>query len=393
MSPAPDTAVCIAGAGPVGAALALALGRAGVPTALLDLAPPPAAPDADAPLELRVSALSARTAAWLQALGAWARMDPARHTPYRALEVWEQDARIHFDAADIGEPALGTLVENRALVAALHAALDTCASVRRLAAGEVRALVAGGRHIAVHTSAGETCAAALVVGAEGAHSAVRTLAGIDAVRTDFRHSALVTHVRTQRAHAHIAYQRFLPGGPLALLPLPDGRVSVVWSCAPAHAQALARLPEAEFAVALAQASDWRLGEVLEVDRRAVIPLHGLRAARYVGARVALAGDSAHVVHPLAGLGATLGLDDAAALARLVTDAVARGADPGGSGLLRRYERARRAGNAPLLGGIEALRRLYGVRGGPLPMLRRAGLRLTNRAGPLKHAITRLASGA
>lgn len=388
MSSAP---VLIAGSGPVGGTLALALGLAGVPVAVLDRSPPPAVPAPEEPLDLRVSALSAGAVRLLDALGAWQRIGPERRTPYRGLEVWEDRARIHFHAADLGLPALGVLVENRALVAALGAALAELPCVERLAPGAVAALEAMPDAITATLEDGCVRRAALVVGAEGADSAVRRAAGIDAQLTDFRHSALVTHVRTAQPHDGIAYQRFLLGGPLALLPLPDGRVSVVWSCAPAQSEALAALPEDEFAVALGQASEWRLGEILTVDRRAVLPLRGLRAARYVGVRVALAGDAVHVVHPLAGLGATLGLLDAGTLAELLAEAVARGADPGGATLLRRYERARRSANLPVVAAVEALRRLYGVRSGPLPVLRRAGLALTARAGPLKTLLAAHAS--
>lgn len=388
MSAAP---VFVAGAGPVGATLALALGQAGIEVALLDRGAPPAPPGPADALDLRVSALSAGVVTLLENLGVWPLIDPGRRGPYRALEVWEDGARIHFDAADLGLPALGALVENRALVAALARAIDACAPVRRLPAGTVGALAAGASSIAVRSGAGQTIDAVLAVGAEGADSAVRTLAGIGARRTDFRHSALVTHARTAQPHRQVAYQRFLAHGPLALLPLPDGRVSVVWSCPPAQASALAALDEKEFALALARASDWRLGEVLEVDRRVCVPLHGLRATRYVGARVALAGDAAHVVHPLAGLGATLGLLDAATLAERIVQARADGEDPGANAVLRRYERTRRAANAPVEAAIEALRWLYGVRRGPLPVLRRAGLALAARAGPLKTLLAAHAS--
>jgi 2-polyprenylphenol 6-hydroxylase len=157
------------------------------------------------------------------------------------------------------------------------------------------------------------------------------------------------------------------------------------------AATLAALDDAAFAAALARASEWRLGEVLAVDARACVPLRGLHAARYIAPRVALAGDAAHVVHPLAGLGATLGLLDAATLAELVTGARARHADPGGATLLRRYERTRRTANAPVEVAIEGLRRLYGTPAGPVAAVRRTGLALAGRSGPLRALLAARAS--
>ena len=388
-----DAELLIVGGGISGAALALALAEAGVPVALLDRDVPPQ-PDAGRPLDVRVSAIHAAAAGWLMRLGAWDLIPAACRAPFGRIEVWDASSagRIGFDSADIGQPWLGYIAENRALVAALHARLAQLPAARVLAPAEWIDWQVEADRVRLRLADGRDITARLLAGADGAASPLRLRAGIAAVDEPFGQWALVCHVATEQPHGDTARQRFLPTGPLAFLPLADGRSSIVWSTTPAEAQRLAALPADEFAVELGAAFGERLGAIGAVGERAVIPLQGREAARYVGPRLALVGDAAHVVHPLAGLGANLGLGDAAQLAAGVIGALNARRDPGQEHLLRAYERARRSQNLPVVRAIVGLHRLFTAASAPLRLLRGAGLLAVDRAAPLKRAFTTAACG-
>jgi 2-octaprenylphenol hydroxylase len=388
-----DAEVLIVGAGITGAALALSLADAGVPVVLLDRDASPV-PQPAQPLDVRVIAIHAAAAGWLTRLGAWDFIPTTCRAPFGRIEVWDASSagRIGFDSADIGQPWLGHIVENRALVAALHARLSQlpAAQVLAPAAWDDWQVEADGVHLRL--ADGRQLTARLLVGADGAASPLRLRAGIAAVDEPFGQCALVCHVVTELPHGDTARQRFLPTGPLAFLPLADGRSSIVWSTTPAEAQRLAALSADEFAAELGAAFEGRLGAIGAVGERAVIRLRGREAARYVGPRLALVGDAAHVVHPLAGLGANLGLGDAAQLAAGVTGALNQARDPGQEHLLRAYERTRRSQNLPVVRAILGLHRLFTAAPAPLRLLRGAGLLAVDRAGPLKRLFTAAACG-
>lgn len=388
-----DAEVLIVGGGITGAALALALADAGVSVALLDRDAPPVL-QTDQPLDVRVSAIHAAAAGWLQRLGAWDLLPAACRAPFGRIEVWDASSagRIGFDSADIGQPWLGHIVENRALVAALHARLAQLPAAHVLASAECDDWQVETDGVRLRLANGRDLTARLLVGADGAASPLRLRAGIAAVDEPFGQCALVCHVATEQPHGDTARQRFLPTGPLAFLPLADGRSSIVWSTTPPEAQRLAALPADEFAVELGTAVGERLGAIGAVGERAVIPLRGREAARYVGPRLALVGDAAHVVHPLAGLGANLGLGDAAQLAAAVTGALRAGRDPGQDHLLRAYERTRRSQDLPVVRAIVGLHRLFTAKAPPLRVLRGAGLLAVDRAAPLKRLFTTAACG-
>ncbi|MGE3972777.1 MAG: UbiH/UbiF/VisC/COQ6 family ubiquinone biosynthesis hydroxylase [Porticoccaceae bacterium] len=388
-----DAEVLIVGAGITGAALALALVDAGVPVVLLDRAAPPL-PQIDQPLDVRVSAIHAAAAGWLERLGVWDLIPAACRAPFGRIEVWDASsaARIGFDSADIGQPWLGHIVENRALVAALHARLSELPAAQVLAPAAWEDWQVEADRVCLRLADGRDLSARLLIGADGAASPLRLRAGIAALDEPFGQCALVCHVATAQPHGDTARQRFLPTGPLAFLPLADGRSSIVWSTTPAEAQRLAALPADEFAVELGAALGGRLGAIGTVGERAVIPLRGREAARYIGPRLALVGDAAHVVHPLAGLGANLGLGDAAQLAAGVIGALKAMRDPGHDHLLRAYERARRSQNLPVVRAIVGLHRLFTAKAPPLRVLRGAGLLAVDRAVPLKRLFTTAACG-
>lgn len=385
--------VAVVGAGMVGGALAAALADSGLSVVVLE--PSVTAPvTRQDPVGLRVSALSRASQRILEGVGAWSRVAQVRISPYRAMHVWDSagDGAAHFAAAELGEPDLGHIVENALLQHALWATLEARGTVTLCAPAELTALRFDQDVARLGLADGRGLRARLVVAADGAASRTRELAGIPVATGSYDQQAVVAHLRPSLPHAETAWQRFLPEGPLALLPLADGRVSIVWSTAVTHAQALLALDETAFAAAVSAASEQRLGALRLESTRAAFPLRHLHAAQYVRPRLALVGDAAHMVHPLAGQGVNLGLLDAAALAEVLGAAHAAGDDPGDLGVLRCYERWRRGENAAMLELLSGFKRLFGSQAPALRRLRGLGLRLFDRTPALKHEVMRRALG-
>ena len=391
--------ILIAGGGSIGlcaAAMFAALPRRDrLSITLVDAGPAPGSP-LDGDVGLRVSALSAGTLARLDQLGAGATL-AQRECPYADMRVWDEagDAfgpeTLHCSAVGRARPALASIVEDGLLRHALAERLADCDVSLRFDAA-VQSFATGGAGCRARLADGETLVADLLVAADGARSAVREAAGIELDGWRYPQSALVTHARPERGHEHTAWQRFLANGPLALLPLADGRVSIVWSTGSAEARRLGDATDDELSAELTAASDRVLGRLEVAAGRAVLPLAARHARRYVQRGVALIGDAAHTVHPLAGQGANLGIADAAALAQVVDAALAAGEFPADLPVLRRYERQRRGANAAMLYFIDGLNRLFGSERAPLATLRGSGMRLFNRSGPLKRRAMRVALG-
>lgn len=383
--------VAIVGGGMVGATLACALGEAGLRVALVEARE--AMVDADDDVDVRVSALSPGSVRLLERLGAWPLPTPERVGVFRQMRVWDRRGfgEIHFDAADEGDAQLGHVVENSRLQAALEQRLARHATVRWYRPASLRGLTLG-EDAAVLRLDGSRLRARLVVGADGSRSQVRELAGIEAEEVDYLQQAVVATVEVAAGHAETAWQRFLPGGPLAFLPLPGNLCSIVWSTTPEHAAALVAATDEEFAAALEEGIEGRLGTVTARGPRVALALRSLHAARYVDARVALVGDAAHVVHPLAGQGVNLGLLDAAALAEVVTDACRAGRDPGRRSLLRRYERWRRGHNALMRAALGGFNQVFASDADGVRLARNTALALAERMVPLKRLFMRQASG-
>jgi 2-polyprenylphenol 6-hydroxylase len=356
---------------------------------------PAEAPAADAPIDLRVSALSRASQQLLERTGAWPAVLP-RAAAYRRMVVWEerQDPRepdaLAFDAAELGEPDLGHIGENRAIQAALVARAVARGVV--LLRAEIATLEATRDAARVGLGDAREFRARLVVGADGARSAVRRLAGMDTREWDYGQRAVVAHLACEKPHGDTAWQRFLDTGPIALLPLADGRVSLVWSTLPEAADELVQCEPAEFDRRVTAASGGVLGRLSATTPRVAFPLRLLHAGRYAAERVALVGDSAHVVHPLAGQGINLALLDAAALVDVVGEAVAAGDDPGELRVLRRYERWRKAEAIPAIALLDGLQRLF-IGGNPLKSrLRRGALGLAQSSGAVKRLLMQRALG-
>ena len=389
MSGRRDFDVLIVGGGLVGAACAALLSRSratsGLKVALVEPAAA-VAPRAGEPLDLRVAALSHAASALVREVGAWPALAQRRPCAYERMLVWDASGPVEgpdtlvFDAAEAGVADLGHIAENRAVTAAL---LERAVAGGTVLLGDAVSGLELGPDLARVTVGERRLAAALVIAADGADSPTRTLAGLAVEGSSYPQEALVAHLRPERPHAHAARQRFLPGGPLALLPLGDGRVSLVWSTSPAHAAELAALDDAAFGAAVTAASDGVLGTLEATGPRARFPLRRLHAPRYVADRFALVGDAAHTVHPLAGQGVNQGFLDVARLVAELGAALERGEDPGDARALGRYARARRAENVLVGGVLDGLWHLFADERGFVRTARRTGLGVVNRVGLLK----------
>ena len=384
--------VLIVGGGPVGACMGALLARgvgqgAATPFRVAILEPHrPALPVADAPLDPRVVAVSRSSELILQGAGAWEAVSGARLSPYERMHIWHESVTptspgaLVFDAADVGEPNLGYIVENRLLQAAL---LDAFAEAGgQIEAAALVSLQIGAEGVTVETTAGKLVAR-LVIGADGAQSAVRQAVGLTADHSDYLQTAIVATVATEHSHQKTAWQRFMRDGTLAFLPLVDGTSSIVWSADNTVAEGLLKASQTEFEAELHRASDGALGSTRLASERVSFPLRRLAAHHYAAQRVALIGDAAHVVHPLAGQGVNLGLLDAAALAQLLLEARREREDPGALRVLRQYERWRKSEVAFMGTAIDAFDRLLAHGRGPLSRLAQRGLGWVNRSQELK----------
>lgn len=392
--------IVIVGAGMVGLTLAALLHRAGTGSRLrvtvVDAAAAPAF-EADSEVALRVSALSTGSAQTLASVGAWQIIESTRACPYRDMCVWDASASVegpdtlHFSAAEHALPQLGFIVENVLVQSALLQSLEA-SDVSLEFDCRIEALRKRGDRFDVVLDDERILATDLLVGADGARSYVRGEAALPVRNWSYRQNAFVTHLRPQQAHGHVAWQRFLRTGPLGILPLQDGRVSVVWSTSPEQAERALDCSGDELQTLLTEASDGVLGALTPAGPRGAFPLHAQYAAGYVVPGLALVGDAAHSIHPLAGQGANLGLADAAALAAVVDAALERNEYPGDMPVLRRYERARKGDNQVMLRFVDALNRLFAIDAAPVADLRGAGMRLFNRSGPIKRHAVEVALG-
>ncbi|MEH3021436.1 MAG: 2-octaprenyl-3-methyl-6-methoxy-1,4-benzoquinol hydroxylase [Pseudomonas oryzihabitans] len=388
----------IVGAGMVGSALALALADSGLSVVLLDRGPlTPGAVEGDLPFEPRVSALSLASQRILQRLGAWDGILARRVSPYQAMHVWDGSGTgaVHFDAASVHAEVLGHIVENRVVQDALLERLAE-ANVLLLPEARLELLRRSGDQWLVQLAGDRQIRAPLVVAADGATSAVRRLAGLETREWDYLHHAIVTSVRCAESHQRTAWQRFTDDGPLAFLPLDRGGdtnwCSIVWSCTPKQGERLMALDDAAFCQALGEAFEQRLGRVECSDTRLCIPLRQRHAKRYVEPGLALIGDAAHVIHPLAGQGVNLGFLDAAVLAEELRHAQARGESIAEQRVLERYERRRMPHNLAMMAAMEGFQRLFQDDRLPLRWLRNAALKQVDRHFEAKALFVRRALG-
>jgi 2-octaprenylphenol hydroxylase len=376
--------IAIVGAGITGLTLAALLAKSRHRDALnitvIDAALRPAFSATD-DIALRVSAIANGSAEILDSVGAWSRIQKARVSPYESMCVWDENdspesgAALRFDAAEFGSAQLGFITENILIQDALLQVLDET-----------------GVSLQFETRIESLPDADLVVGADGARSKVRDLAGIKTNRWPYQQTALVTHLETEYPHAATAWQRFMKQGPLGMLPLADGRISVVWSTTPEIAEHALQASDEELGHMLSEASDGVLGAMTVAGPRGAFPLSAQHAENYVLPQLALVGDAAHAIHPLAGQGANLGLQDTAELARIIDAAIGAGLHPGDRPVLRRYERARKGANLTMLHFMTGLNRLFTTDSMVLGEIRLAGMRLFNRSGPIRERAVKVALG-
>ncbi len=395
--------VVIVGAGIAGSALAAALVGRGIRIAVIEARPlvPAELPQgtALADFDPRVSALTPRSIAFLESVGAWDAIADYRCCPYSHMTVWDADgtAGIDFDAAEVDAESLGTIVENRAITNALLQRLEQAGDVTLLAPASLAGSeIDDGNTVLLSLEDGTELEAGLLVAADGALSRVRELMGFSTREWDYGHRAIVTTVSLERSHQDTAWQCFMPTGPLALLPLPstadEHLCSIVWSQEEAAAEALLALDDQAFCEALADASEHRLGRVLSNGQRFAFPLRQRHAIDYVMPGVALVGDAAHTIHPLAGQGINLGLSDVAVLAGEIGDAVDRGLAVGELSVLKRYQRQRKGENLAMMAAMDGFKRLFEQRAPAIRWLRNAGLRGVGRLSPIKQQLMRQAMG-
>ncbi|MDN3523071.1 FAD-dependent monooxygenase [Halomonas ramblicola] len=383
----------IVGGGMVGAAVAAALGQAGLAVALVEGGAPPAAIADDEPFDLRVSSLNLASQRLLESVGAWQRLPAARRSVFRHIHAWDEDERraIRFAAGDLGLEDFGHFVENRVIRRALWQRLAELPNVAvHCHAGPV-ARIGGGERSLLELDDGRLLAARLVVGADGAGSRMRELAGIATRDADYHQRALIVNVRTHLPQQDVSWQRFTPEGPQAMLPLPGPHASLVWYAGPEATREREALDDAALRQAIERDFPARLGGVEAVLGRASFPIRRRHAEHYTRPRLALVGDAAHVIHPLAGQGLNLGLQDAATLSERVIAAHHAGRDPGGPGPLAAYARHRRPQVLAMIAATEAFHRVF-TGAGPLRRAGAAGLSVAERLGGAKRLVMRQALG-
>lgn len=365
---------------------------------VVEAATAPPAPVAAEP-GLRILAASRSTRILLEQCGAWAGVPAGRICPYQRMVVWHHQGEaagrssIMFDAAEQGVAELGYIVESDLLRGAMWQAAMTCPGIELLPGAAPVGLEPETGAMTLRLDNGASLKAQLVVGADGHDSWLRGALGITAPARPYGQQAVVAHVASEKPHRQTAWQRFLPGGPLALLPLADGRCSIVWSSGEDHARALLDAGEAGFNSALTEASAGVLGKLRLTTRRLGFPLAAQHVSRYTGLRYAFIGDAAHRVHPLAGQGANMGLLDAAVLAETLADHLqSHHADAGDPLALRRYERWRKGANMATLAGMDAFHHMFTSTVPGVARAAGAGLGLVNRLGPVKKRLADFAMG-
>jgi 2-octaprenyl-6-methoxyphenol hydroxylase len=397
-----DTLVDIAvvGGGMVGASLSLALAPLGIRIALIEAVPPDAA---DQPsFDERTTALSNGSRRILEGIGAWPQV-AAQATPIRRIHVSDKGrfgfARI--DAAEQGLAAMGYVVANRSLGAALWEQVrrHDCVSVYCPArAGEVATDADSVTLSVLQQDATTTLRARLIVAADGAQSALRRAAGVTAQVTDYGQSAVITTVLPQRFHDHVAYERFTPDGPLALLPLDGGRCTLVLTLSSATAAAAMGWSDDEFLAEVQRRFGFRLGRFLKVGRRIAYPLTLVQAQNTSAARCVIVGNAAQSLHPVAGMGFNLGLRDVASLAEVIAERHAArhgdaGFDPGAQPTLAAYDEWRRVDRRGVIAFTDGLVRVFSNPSGTIGLLRNLGLLAFDAFPPAKAALSRLSTGA
>ncbi|MGH1595908.1 FAD-dependent 2-octaprenylphenol hydroxylase [Yersinia proxima] len=389
--------VVIAGGGMVGLALACGLQGSGLRIAILEHQPEqePLPAPVTGELALRVSAINAASERLLQKIGVWENILALRASPYSGMEVWDQDSfgKIAFHADEYGFSHLGHIIENQVIQQALWQRASHLADVTLLAPASIKQVAWGESEAFITLTDDRMLSSKLVVGADGANSWLRQHADIPLTFWDYAHHALVATIRTEEGHQATARQVFHGDGILAFLPFSDPHLSsIVWSVSPERAAELTALPAEQFNRELGMAFDMRLGQCQLESERQTFPLTGRYARSFAAHRLALVGDAAHTVHPLAGQGVNLGFMDAAELVSELRRLQRQGKDIGQHLYLRRYERRRKHSAAVMLASMQGFRDLFAGNNPAKKLLRDIGLTLADNLPGIKPQLVRQAMG-
>ncbi len=382
----------IVGGGIVGLTLAAALKESSLSVAIIDKHPlstalgeKPAA---------RVSAINQANIAALQTLDAWAHLQKDRANSYVAMHVWDKDSfgDIHFSCEEMGSDALGVIVENQALINALAQSVESQSNVQVFESGIERVLSGPNQNMVMFDN-NDAFSCRLLVGADGANSFVRQQAGFPITFKDYEHTAIVANIKTALPHENVARQAFTPTGPLALLPMAEPNVcSIVWSQTPDAAAKLAAMSDSDFCNALTAANGSILGTTALEAQRSAFPLTMRYAREWAKDGIALVGDAAHTIHPLAGQGANLGMQDALALAELLVQLSNEGSDIGLHKNLRPYERSRKTEAMKMIAAMDGFKLLFDGDDPLKKLIRGVGLAATDKVGAIKQAFVSHAMG-
>lgn len=384
--------IIIVGAGMVGSAAALSLARQGYKITLIEASEIPQWSEDE--YALRVSAISAASERLLMDIGAWQKIAERRVSPYESMHVWDASgtASLDFNAADSGQACLGYIVENNLINTCLLEQINGMPNVKLINGARLSGMTWLDDCVEVKLDSGNEIRATLIIAADGGNSQVRAHCGIGSSRHDYQQTGIVTRVRTSLPHEHTAWQRFLPTGPLAFLPLADGSCSIVWSADKEFAEELLALDDEVFSQHLAEAFEHRLGDVELLSSRAGFPLILANADSYSTERVVLLGDAAHRVHPLAGQGVNLGFQDVIDLTSILFEAVQNGRDLADPLYLRKYSRRRRADAGMMLAGMDGIQRVFTSQHKSVQKSRNLAMDLINRLPGLKQFFVNRALG-
>lgn len=399
--------IIIVGAGLVGATLAASIAtqqcNQHLSIAIVDPSAAPSIPklNLEPPrFDPRVVALTQHSINVFKSIGAWSSVESMRACPYQFMRVWDDEGtgEISFDAQELAEDKLGVIVENSLLLSAVLAVLAEQENITLLRGHSVIQLGSDNDDSTIKNitlSNGQVLSASLVIAADGAHSKIRELAGMPLRSWSYDQKAIVTTVKTQKPHQDTAWQNFLVTGPLAFLPLDHSSKqyeSIVWSADNDEADRLMSLHDEEFKVELARAFEYRLGDIEHTDKRFCFPLMQRHALDYIAPQIALVGDAAHTIHPLAGQGVNLGLLDAKALSSEISRASERALALSDESILRRYQRARKRNNVELMALMESFKRLFGTKNLTVRLLRNTGIKQLNKLTPIKNWLAKKAMG-